>query len=107
MTTVTANCFNKGVVDCADPFSILLFSLLALGRIEGATAEEIQTQFAITCPNTEYTLEEVQAIITAALKQGLISPAVSGTTYSINAAMLRANYSANKPYYCVGLFYKC
>jgi hypothetical protein len=98
-------CANNGVVDCTDPFSILIFAILSLNSSTGSSLTDITQAIPTICPSVSWSESETETYITQATKRGILVTGVTGT-YAINAAMARVN-PINQQYYCVGLFYRC
>ena len=86
-------------MDCNDPNSVLIYTLLSLANSNGSTAEEIAQRISVVCPSVSWTTEKLNANLRAAFKRGLITT-VYPDTYAVNAGMVRVNPS-NKKYFCI------
>lgn len=100
---IASGCLNRQV-NCSDPNSVLLFTLLSLANPNGSTSAEIGSQISVVCPTVSWTSTELDAYILAAFRRGLITTVDPGT-YAVNSAMVRINPS-NKNYYCICQLYK-
>lgn len=99
----TSGCADRQV-DCNDPNSVLIFTLLSLANSDGSTAEEIAQRIPLICPSVSWTTTELNTNIRAAFKRGVITTVNFGT-YAVNAGMVRVN-PANKNYFCVCQLFK-
>lgn len=90
-------------VDCQDPYSVLLHTLLELGSEQGSTATEILEGIPLVCPDAEWTLPLVETYLQLALKRGLVRR-YTDTTYVVNTNMLNVNL-ANRQYFCLCQLY--
>jgi len=102
-------CKNQGVVDCTDPNSILIYTILTLAQqnatfAQGVTAQEIVDELPFVC-NVNWTLSDATVFLTAATKRGIITTTGAGI-YAVNAAMSLVN-PINAKYFCVMQLYKC
>ena len=103
-------CANKGSVNCQDPYSILIYSILTLGKqnptLKSFTAEEILTAVSINCPSVSWTIEQIIKYLTSAYKRGILTTVGGSELYAVNARMALVN-PINIKYFCVGQLYKC
>lgn len=96
-------CDNRSV-DCSDPNSVLIFTILALKKTAGATQEEIASQIPSVCPNVSWTTAQLASYIEKAYRRGILIT-VQRDTYAVNAGMVRVNPS-NRKYYCICRFFR-
>jgi hypothetical protein len=103
----TLFCATRGVIDCNDPYSILIFSILSLGDTDGSLPENILTEAQVLCPETtaDWTQPIINSYISLAVKRGLLVIATP-TTFAVNARMALVN-PINTPYFCIGQLFKC
>jgi hypothetical protein len=86
-------------VDCNDPNSVLIYTLLSLANSDGSTVDEIAQRISVVCPSVSWTTEKLNANLRAAFRRGVITTVYSDT-YAVNAGMVRVNPS-NKKYFCI------
>lgn len=98
----TLFCTNRTIADCDDPFSILIFAILALANVNGSSVDDILSSAQILCPDTtrSWTTSSTLTYIQQASKRGILTPATSSSTWAVNAAMVRVN-PVNKKYFCI------
>lgn len=96
-------CDNRSV-DCSDPNSVLIFTVLALKKTDGATQEEIAAKIPSICSSVSWTSAQLASYIRTAFRRGILIT-VQPNTYAVNAGMVRVNPS-NRKYYCICRFYK-
>ena len=99
----TSACTDRQV-NCNDPNSVLIYTLLSLANSNGSTAEEIAQRIPLICPSVSWTTAELTTNIRVAFKRGIITTVYPGT-YAVNAGMVRVN-PANKDYFCVCQLFK-
>jgi hypothetical protein len=90
-------------VDCNDPNSVLIFTIVSLRKKEGATQDEIAAQIPSICPSVSWTNEQLTSYIQTAFRRGILVT-VQPNTYAVNAGMARVNPS-NRKYYCICQLY--
>lgn len=100
-------CVNRGVIDCSDPYSILIVSILSIGNSNGSLPEAILAEAKVLCPDTteSWTLPIINNYLSLAVKRGLLVIATP-TTFAVNARMAIVN-PINIPYFCIGQLFKC
>jgi hypothetical protein len=88
-------------LDCSDPYSILISSIVSLAEVSGSTPTDILSAAQTLCVDEtkDWTLDDVQQYIVAAVKRGILVIATS-STYAVNAGMARVN-PINAKYFCV------
>jgi hypothetical protein len=91
-------------VNCNDPNSVLIYTLLSLANPYGSTADEIAQRIPVVCPSVSWTTTELNKNIRAAFRRGVITT-VYPDTYAVNAGMVRVNPS-NKNYFCICQLFK-
>lgn len=96
-------CDNRSV-DCRDPNSVLIFTILALKKTAGATQAEIAEKIPSICPTVSWTTAQLASHIEQAYRRGILNT-VQRNTYAVNAGMVRVNPS-NLKYYCICQFFK-
>lgn len=100
---VNSGCTDRQV-DCNDPNSVLINTLLSLANSEGSTSDEIAQRIPFVCPSVSWTNTELNTNLRAAIKRGVITT-VYYDTYAVNAGMVRVNPS-NKKYFCICQLFK-
>ncbi len=103
--TVPSQCAQNWTVDCTDPYSVLIHTLLSLGRAEGATFDEILEHVPLVCPGLSWTEDELNTRLTRALRRGLLTT-FHADTFVVNGAMARIN-PINQKYFCLTQLYRC
>jgi len=97
---------SRQVLNCADPFSVLIHTVLSLRNPSGVTIEDIYNQLTTICPDNTWSYDDTALYTHRAMNRGILTTTTSLTLYAVNAAMARVN-PANAPYYCVGQLYTC
>jgi hypothetical protein len=99
---------NSGCTDrqlnCNDPNSVLIYTLLSLANPNGSTLYEIAQRIPFVCPYVSWTTQELNTNLRVAFKRGIITT-VHPNTFAVNAGMVRVNPS-NKKYFCICQLFK-
>lgn len=103
--TVPSQCDQNWNVDCADPNSVLIHTLLSLGQAEGATFAEILEHVPVVCPTLTWSEADLHLYLARALRRGLLTT-FHGDTFVVNGAMVRVN-PINQKYFCLTQLYRC
>jgi hypothetical protein len=93
---------KNGQLNCSDPFSIIVHTILYLGK--SSTLEEIYDSVGLIC-DVDWTLEETEIYLNRAFKRGIVV-STSPTEFSVNARMVKVN-PLNAPYYCFNNLMRC
>jgi hypothetical protein len=99
----TPNCTVPSI-DCNDPNSVLIHTILSLANPTGSTLDEIIQRIPVVCPTITWSQKQLETNITVALRRGIVITYYPDT-YAVNAGMVRAN-PANRSYFCICQLFK-
>jgi hypothetical protein len=107
-----ANGCSNFSVDCSDPNSVLIHTILSLANPNGVTSQQIHSHVSYICPQLSWTYDDLQTYLNNALRRGVILTIYQenqsntlAPLYAVNAGMARINPS-NRKYFCICQLYK-
>jgi hypothetical protein len=98
------------LVDCSDPFTIIIQAIINLGESVGSTQADIEAELPNVCPDVMLTSQEVADWITAGLERGIFRWGSRVPTIMVNANMTQVHPGNARYWRCPGIqgsFYRC